>query len=53
VENIYIQSAKLNGKVLDRYWIPHSTLVNGGELELVLGPKPSHWGAMSGGKMRN
>jgi predicted alpha-1,2-mannosidase len=45
--NMYIQTAKLDGKDLDQYWIPHSALVNGGELELVLGPKPSHWGAPS------
>ena len=43
-ENIYIQSAKLNGQPLDQYWIPHTAVVNGGELEVVLGPQPSQWG---------
>jgi predicted alpha-1,2-mannosidase len=43
-ENIYIQSAKLNGRVLNQYWISHSALANGGRLELVLGPKPTGWG---------
>ncbi len=44
-ENVYIQSARLNGKPLDRYWIYHEAVVQGGTLELVLGPKPNKsWG---------
>lgn len=36
-ENVYIQSVKLNGETLDRFWIRHSEIVAGGELELVMG----------------
>jgi predicted alpha-1,2-mannosidase len=36
-ENIYIKSIKLNGKKLDRWWITHSEIVNGGLLELEMG----------------
>lgn len=44
-ENVYIQSAKLNGKPLSDFRIPHATLVQGGLLELELGPKPNKtWG---------
>jgi predicted alpha-1,2-mannosidase len=45
--NVYIQSAKLNGQALDQCWIPHAALVDGGRLELVLGPNPSRWGVSS------
>lgn len=36
-ENIYIKSIKLNGEKLDRYWITHNEIVNGGVLELEMG----------------
>lgn len=39
--NRYIQSAKLNGKQLDTWWIPQSEVVRGGTLELELGPQPN------------
>lgn len=39
-ENIYIQSMQLNGKPLDRYWITHEEIVNGGVLEMEMGPSP-------------
>jgi putative alpha-1,2-mannosidase len=42
--NIYIQSARLNGKALNRAWLRHQDLVMGGSLELVMGPEPSGWG---------
>ena len=45
--NQYIQSAKLNGKPLDRYWFPHAVLAAGGTLEINLGPNPSRWAADS------
>ncbi len=35
-ENIYIKSIKLNGKPLDRFWISHEEIVNGGKLELEM-----------------
>jgi len=45
VVNKYIQSAKLNGKVLDTPWFSHEQLVNGGKLELEMGPLPNKsWG---------
>ena len=36
-DNIYIQSAMLNGKPLDRSWIKHSEIMAGGELVLEMG----------------
>ena len=43
--NVYIQSANLNGRPLNRFWFPHTNLVNGGTLEINLGPQPSRWAA--------
>jgi predicted alpha-1,2-mannosidase len=44
--NMYIQSATLNGEVLNRPWFYHRQLVNGGRLELELGPEPNkQWGS--------
>ena len=44
-ENIYIQSAKLNGKPLLRPWIKHEEIIAGGKLEFVMGPQPNiEWG---------
>ena len=40
-ENVYIQSVTLNGNPLDRLWITHAEIVNGGTLELVMGPRPN------------
>lgn len=45
--HVYIQSAKLNDQPLNQFWFPHSELINGGTLEIQLGPKPSKWGAAS------
>ncbi|MEI6865326.1 GH92 family glycosyl hydrolase [Flavicella sp.] len=39
-ENIYIQSIKLNGKLLNRYWISHQEITQGGVLEMEMGPEP-------------
>lgn len=45
VVNKYIQSAKFDGKVLDKPWFTHEQLVAGGKLELEMGPKPNkNWG---------
>jgi lysophospholipase L1-like esterase len=45
-ENIYIQSAKLNGKALNKPWFYHEELVKGGSLELKMGNKPNKkWGS--------
>lgn len=44
-QNIYIQSAKLNGQPLNRAWIRHSEIVAGGTLEFVMGSRPNNdWG---------
>lgn len=44
-ENIYIQSAKLNGRTLNRAWLRHSEVVAGGKLVLEMGSKPNpSWG---------
>ena len=45
--NVYIQSAKLNGRPLHEFWFPHTNLVQGGTLEIELGPQPSRWAADS------
>ena len=43
-ENIYVQSATLNGKRYNKSYIDYRDIVAGGTLELVMGPKPSKWG---------
>lgn len=44
-ENIYIQSAKLNGKPYLHSYIDHADIVAGGKLELVMGNTPNKkWG---------
>ena len=45
-ENIYIQSAKLNGKPLTRPWFYFDEITGGGSLELVMGAQPNKaWGS--------
>jgi len=39
-KNFYIQSVKLNERVLDSLFLEHSELVNGGELIFQMGPMP-------------
>jgi putative alpha-1,2-mannosidase len=41
--NIYVQSALLNGKPLNRSFITYGQLMQGGKLTLVMGSKPSKW----------
>lgn len=44
-ENMYIQSAKLNGKKLDSFKFPAKELLKGGTLELEMGNRPNKsWG---------
>ena len=44
-ENIYIQSATLNGTAFNRTTITHSELMNGGTLEFIMGNNPNkNWG---------
>lgn len=45
-ENLYIQSAWLNGKESPRSWLTHRQIIMGGELRLRMGPAPNkQWGA--------
>jgi predicted alpha-1,2-mannosidase len=48
--NIYIQSARLNGRpLIGRFWITHRELTAGGTLEITLGPEPNKaWGIVPG-----
>ncbi|KAJ6120452.1 hypothetical protein N7523_004732 [Penicillium sp. IBT 18751x] len=43
-QNIYVQSAKLNGKPYTKSWIGHEFFTEGMTLELTLGDKESNWG---------
>jgi predicted alpha-1,2-mannosidase len=37
---LYITSAKLNGVVLEKMWIDHASIVNGGTIDLTLAAEP-------------
>ncbi|MFY7838894.1 MAG: GH92 family glycosyl hydrolase [Lacibacter sp.] len=39
-QNVYIQSATLNGKSFDQNWITYADIMNGGTLQLVMDSKP-------------
>ncbi|WP_353125192.1 GH92 family glycosyl hydrolase [Parapedobacter pyrenivorans] len=46
--NRYIQSAQLNGDALEQCWFRQEDLKNGGQLHLVLGPRPNEsWGVQN------
>ncbi|MBS1704834.1 MAG: GH92 family glycosyl hydrolase [Armatimonadetes bacterium] len=46
LKNIYVQSAKLNGKPLDRAWITYKEIMAGAKLEFTMGSKPNQkWGS--------
>lgn len=40
-ENVYIQSATLNGEPFERSWIDHKEIMSGGELHFIMGPEPN------------
>ena len=42
-KNIYVQSARVNGKTLKNSYVDFNDIRHGGTLELVMGPKPSKW----------
>ncbi len=45
-QNLYIQSAMLNGQRLNRSWITQDEIANGGQLRLTMGSKPNvTWGS--------
>lgn len=43
-KNMYIQAATLDGAPYTKNWLQHSFFVEGGVLELTLGPQASAWG---------
>jgi hypothetical protein len=45
--NRYVQAARLNGEPLEQAWFRHAQIVNGGTLELTMGPAPSAWGTQN------
>ncbi|MGH9401897.1 MAG: GH92 family glycosyl hydrolase [Terriglobia bacterium] len=48
-KNVYIQSATLNGKLLNKPWIYHTDVVKGATLVLTMGPEPNtKWGSAPG-----
>jgi predicted alpha-1,2-mannosidase len=49
----YVQSASLNGVLLDRSWIDHAEIVGGGELVVTVGPTPSGWGTKESERPRS
>jgi predicted alpha-1,2-mannosidase len=47
-ENIYIQSATLNGVKWNKPWFTHSDMINGGKLVLIMGDKANkNWGTQT------
>lgn len=46
-ENIYVQSAKLNGKPYSKSYLMFQDIVRGGTLELEMGSEPSAWGTQA------
>ena len=43
-KNKYVKAAFLNGKPLERAWIEHAELMQGGELIFEMADKPADWG---------
>jgi predicted alpha-1,2-mannosidase len=44
----YIQQVFLNGKALQRSYLTHQEIIQGGELRFVMGTTPSEWGTAEG-----
>jgi predicted alpha-1,2-mannosidase len=45
-QNIYVQSVKFNGKILNNCWLYRDELMRGGEMVFVMGNKPNkNWGS--------
>jgi predicted alpha-1,2-mannosidase len=46
LENKYIQSAMLNGKKYTKCFIAHQSMMNGGGMNIIMGPNPNtQWGS--------
>ena len=43
-KDIYIQSARLNGKNYNKTYLSHEDILKGGTLEFKMGDRPSRWG---------
>ena len=43
-KNIYVQSATMNGEAYTKNWFTHQFFLDGGTLELNMGPAESDWG---------
>jgi len=43
-QNVYIKSARLNGKNFNQAWIAHEDILKGGELIFEMDSQPSSWG---------
>jgi len=53
-QNIYVQSAKLNGELLAHPWVTHEQITAGGTLELEMGISPNKvWNAPLPTRQRN
>jgi predicted alpha-1,2-mannosidase len=47
--NVYVQSARLNGKAYNKSFLLHEDLMKGGELVFTMGPRPNvRWGVGRG-----
>ena len=46
-ENIYVQSARLNGKTYTKSYLMYQDIMAGGILELEMGSQPSAWGTQT------
>ncbi len=45
-DNIYVQSATINGRALNRAWVTYDELTSGSEIEFQMGPEPNEeWGS--------
>ena len=44
-QNVYIQSARLDGRPLSRPFVTYKEMMQGASLVFVMGPKPSNWSA--------
>jgi predicted alpha-1,2-mannosidase len=44
-QNVYIQSATLNGKTITSPVLRYEDILRGSSLDLIMGPRPSHWAA--------
>jgi len=44
-KNVYIQSATLDGKMLNKPVIRYDQIMAGATLKFVMGPSPSQWGS--------